>query len=65
MNPKSKIDPPPPRGGNIPPLEFVELFGRRTWPDDTPKLVVKPIRTEAPLEGQVPPTPAGNPTESR
>lgn len=62
---KPKIDPPPPRGGKIPPLEFVELFGRRTWPDDTPKLVLRPMRFDPPVEVAPPPAQPDKPPESR
>ncbi len=65
MKRKSKIDPPPPRGGKVPPLEIVELFGRRVWPDNTPKLELKPMRSDSPTDTEHPPTHTDNPPESR
>lgn len=65
MKRKTKTDPPPPRGGKIPPLEFVELFGRRVWPDNTPKLEWKPMRPDSPVETADPPTQTDNPPASR
>ncbi len=61
-NDETKIDAPPPRGGKIPPVEFVELFSRRIWPEGTPKLELKPMRPDSLVEVAAPPD---NPPESR